>query len=247
MINNEISKTYPYNVTIDMLNEKKIMKPCEYQAIMCDIAEMHLKYLHLNIDDLAKYNMAWVLISSSFEIIQPICEPICIFGHTWYSEQKKLTFRRDFTFTDEAGQTLFNAATFSVLMDTNTRKIIRPVNLPFNVGEPGTILTMEASSKMHNRARMSPCDSRKIYPSHIDSIGHTNNCHYSEFVYDAFNHEELSNLLNLRRMDLYFMSELRLGDKFTMRRGADRDGALIIDGINENTGKESFASKIIFK
>lgn len=247
MINNEMSQIYPYDVTIDMLNENSIMKPYGYQAIMCDVAEMHLKYLHLNIDDLARYGMAWVLISSSFEIIQPICEPIRVLGHTWHSEQKRLSFRRDFSFTDEAGHPFFHAATFSVLMDTNTRKILRPVNLPFELGAPNKNLTMEASSKIHNRADMFPCDSRKIYPSHIDSIGHTNNCHYGEFVYDAFNQQELGNLINLYRMDLYFISELRLGDRFTVRRGTDRDGALIIDGINESTEKESFASKIIFK
>jgi acyl-ACP thioesterase len=208
---------------------------------------MHLKYLRLNTDDLEKYGMVWVLISSSFEIIRPICAPIRVLGHTWNSENSKFTFRREFTFTDEAGETLFNAATFSVLMDINARKILRPVNLPFDLSEPNASFTMEASSKIRNRATMTPCDSRKIYPSHIDGIGHTNNCHYSEFVYDAFTQSEIENLPNLRRMDLYFMSELRLGDSFTVRRGIDDNGALIIDGINESSDKESFAGKIIFK
>lgn len=247
MINNEASKVYPYDVNMSMLNGSGIMKPCGYQSIICDVAEMHLNYINLNMNDLAQYNMAWVLISSSFEIIQPICGQIQVLGHTWHSEQNRLTFRRDFTFTNEAGETLFNAATFSVLMDTNTRKIIRPTSLPFDLGEPKSTFSMEASSKMRNRADMTTCEQRRIYPSYIDGLGHTNNCRYSEFVYDAFNQNEIDNLRSLRRMDLYFMSELRLDDSFTVRRGTGNDGELIIDGINNGTGKESFASKIIFK
>lgn len=247
MDTNEESIIYPYDINMSMLNAEGIIKPGGYQAIMSDVAERHLKYLHLSIDELSKYGMAWVLISSSFEIIRPICGAIKILGHTWYSQQKGLLFRRDFSFTDEAGLPLFNAATFSVLIDLSKRKIIRPVNLPFNMSNPINILAMDASSHMRNKAAMSICDRRKIYPSYIDSIGHTNNNHYSEFVYDAFNESELKNLINISRIDLYFISELRLGDYFTVRRGFENDGTLIIDGLNESTGKESFACKITFK
>lgn len=251
LINNketdELAIIYPYDVSVDMLNGSSIMKPCGYQTIMGEVAEKHLRYLNLTEGELAKYGMAWVLISASFDIINPIHSAIRVLGHTWHSEQKGLTFRRDFAFTDEAGNPLFNASTFSVLLDLNTRKIIKPVNMPFDLGSPVKEFSMEASSRFRNKTSMSPCDSRKIYPSYIDAIGHTNNCRYSEFAYDAFNESEIENLDKMSRLDLYFISELRLGDKFTVRRGIEKGGALIIDGVKENTSKESFACRIEFK
>lgn len=247
MMKNEEAVVYTYDVNVNMLNGSRVMKPSGYQTLMNDVAEMHLKQINLTIDELAKFGMAWVLISASFEIINPICGTICVQACTWHSEQKGMTFRRDFAFTDQAGNPLFNAATYSVLLDLNTRRIIRPTGLPFDLGKPKKMLAMKASSHLRSKANMSPCDRRKIYPSHIDSIGHTNNCHYSEFVYDAFNENEIDNLLNMSRIDLNFISELKLGDYFIVRRGYEEDGSLIIDGINESTNKDSFACRIKFK
>ncbi len=247
MMINEDAIVYSYDVNVNMLNGSRIMKPCGYQTLMNEIAEMHLKQLDLTIDQLAKFGMAWVLISASFEIINPICSTLRVQAKTWHSEQKGMTFRRDFAFTDESGKPLFNAATYSVLLDLNTRKIIPPVGLPFDLGKPRKDYAMKAASRLRNKANMSPCDHRKVYPSYIDSIGHTNNCHYSEFVYDAFNEQEIDDLINMSRIDIAFISELKLGDKFIVRRGHEKDGSLIIDGINETTGKESFACRIKFK
>lgn len=246
-MNNEEAQVYTYDVNVNMLNGDGIMKPSGYQTIMNDIAEMHLKYLHLTIDEISQYGMAWVLVSASFEIINPIRSSIRVLARTWHSEQKGLTFRRDFSFTDESGNPLFNAATYSVLLDLNTRKIVRPVGLPFDLGKPVKGFAMDASSRLRNKTNMSPCDRRKIYPSQIDRIGHTNNSHYSEFAYDAFNEHELGNIANISRMDIYFISELRLGDYFIVRRGYEKDGSLIIDGIKEHHNKESFACRIKFK
>lgn len=245
---NEHSQTYPLDVSMDMLGGSGFMKPVGYQTLICELAERHLKCFHLNIDDLAQYNMSWVLVSSSFEICRPIQGQPRIIGRTWHSAQERLTFRRELTFTDSEGQPLFNAVTFSVLMDLSERKIIRPDTLPFDIGAPHEEFVMEASHKLHTHAQMQPCDTRRIYPSHIDCLGHTNNCRYSEFAYDALTRQELARLDQLRRVDLYFKSELRLGDTFTVRRGLDdaSSNGLMVDGVNNATGKQSFACRMTF-
>lgn len=245
---NEASYTYEYRVSMDMLNGSSLMKPSGYQTIICDVAEMHLSRIHLNIEDLAQYHVAWVLIASSFEIIEPIRSERKVIGHTWHSAQEKLTFRRDLTFTDEDDNPLFNAVTFTVLMDLTSRRIVRPDKAGFAIGEPLPRFTMEAAPKLRCRTEMQSCDHRRIYPSHIDCLGHTNNCRYSEFAYDALTEDELSHLDKLRRMDINFQSELRLGDTFTVRRGhlPDKSSHLIIDGINDQTGKPSFVCQMQF-
>ena len=189
------------------------------------------------------------MISSSFEIVQPIEGQPTVIGRTWHSEQERLTFRRDFSFTGTDGTPLFHAVTFSVLMDTDTRRIVRPDKLPLSIGQPYPQFVMEASHKLHPNGDMQPCDRRKIYPSHIDCLGHTNNCRYSEFAYDTLTSDELRRLDTLRRMDIVYKSELRLGDTFTMRRSAPcvTQGALLIDGVNDATGKQSFICRMTFE
>ena len=247
-IQNEASNTYSYTVGLDMLDGNGIMKPGGYQKIICDVIETHLDRIHLSVNDLSKYNMWWVLVSSSFEVITPIKPEMSLIGRTWHSSMDKATFRRELTFTDLEGSPVFNAVTFSVLLDRSTRRIVAPDNLEFDIGEPFPQFAMEGSSRFRNRCEMHNCDSRRIYPSYIDRLGHTNNCRYSEFAYDALTVNEIDNLAALRRMDLYFMSELRLGDTFTVRRNISEvsTGELIIDGVNDRNGKRSFACKMIF-
>lgn len=248
-LSNETERSYSYDVSMDMLNGDALMKPCGYQTLICEIAERHLRQFHLNVDDLAPYHLSWVMISSSFEIVRPIVGQPTVIGRTWHSEQERLTFRRDFSFIDTDGTPLFHAVTFSVLMDTDTRKIVRPDKLPISIGQPYPSFVMEASHKLHPNGDMQPCDRRRIYPSHIDCLGHTNNCRYSEFAYDALTDDELRRLDTLRRMNIYYKSELRLGDSFTMRRSAPgvTNGELLIDGVNDATGKQSFACRMIFE
>lgn len=247
-LKNEASYSYPCRVTMDMLSGDGVMKPSGYQTLICDVAETHLSRNRLGVDDLAQYNVAWVLISSTFEILHPIRGEQNLIGHTWHSAQDRLTFRRDLTFTDEKETPLFHAATFTVLMDRSARRIVRPDRAGFDVGAPYPVFATEASLKLRIRCEMQPCDTRRIYPSHIDCLGHTNNCRYSDFAYDALTEEEIHRLADLRRMELNFLSELRLGDTFTVRRSAPRieNGELFIDGVNDGTGKQSFACHMTF-
>ena len=196
-----------------------------------------------------KKGMSWVLVSSSVGIIRPIREEMTVIGRTWHSEQDRLTFRRELCFTDEQGKPLFTGVTFSVLMDMNERKIIRPDRLGFDIGVPHAEFLMEASPKLRFREEMQPCDRRKVYPGCIDRLGHTNNCRYAEFAYDALTDGEISSLGRLRRFDMAFKSELRSGESFTVRRSAPEvtQGELFIDGVNDASGKQSFLCRMLFE
>lgn len=246
---NESERSYSCAVGMEMLNGYGVMKPSGYQSLIMEISGRHLRQFAIGEDDLIQKGMAWVLVSSSIEILTPIRGEINLTARTWHSEQDRLTFRRELCFADDQGNNLFNAATFSVLMDMNDRRIIRPDRLNFDIGQPHSQFLLEASPKLRIREEMQPCDRRKIYPSCIDRLGHTNNCRYSEFAYDALTGEEIANLENMRRIDLFFKSELKPGEYFTVRRSSSQveKGELMIDGVNEQTGKQSFACRMVFE
>lgn len=245
---NESERSYSCAVGMEMLNGYGVMKPSGYQSLIMEISGRHLRQFAIGEDDLIQKGTAWVLVSSSIEILAPIRGEINLTARTWHSEQDRLTFRRELCFADDQGNNLFNAATFSVLMDMNDRRIIRPDRLNFDIGQPHSQFLLEASPKLRIREEMQPCDRRKIYPSCIDRLGHTNNCRYSEFAYDALTGEEIANLENMRRIDLFFKSELKPGEYFTVRRSSSQveKGELMIDGVNEQTGKQSFACRMVF-
>ena len=245
---NELSCSYTCNVGMEMLNQYGVMKPGGYQSLVMSIAETHLSQFGLSVDDLLQSGMSWVLVSSSIEIIQPIREELTLYARTWHSEQDKLTFRRELCFADGQGKPLFNAVTFSVLMDINDRRILRPDKLDFDIGQPRGIFLLQASPRLRFKGDMQPCDRRRIYPSCIDRLGHTNNCCYSEFAYDALTDDEIAACENIRRMDIFFKSELKAGEYFTVRRSAPavEHGELIIDGVNDSTGKQSFVCRMVF-
>ena len=246
---NESERSYSCAVGMEMLNGYGVMKPSGYQSLIMEISGRHLRQFAIGEDDLIQKGTAWVLVSSSIEILAPIRGEINLTARTWHSEQDRLTFRRELCFADDQGNNLFNAATFSVLMDMNDRRIIRPDRLNFDIGQPHSQFLLEASPKLRIREEMQPCDRRKIYPSCIDRLGHTNNCRYSEFAYDALTGEEIANLENMRRIDLFFKSELKPGEYFTVRRSSSQveKGELMIDGVNEQTGKQSFACRMVFE
>lgn len=256
---NEYERSYTAVVGMEMLNGGNLMKPSGYQALVMETAERHLRQFSLGVDDLLEKGMSWVLVSSSVAIAQPIRGEITVVGHTWHSEQDRLTFRRELRFTDTEGHPLFDAVTFSVLMNLADRRILRPDKLDFRIGEPHAAFVMDASPKLRVREEMQPCDRRRVYPSCIDRLGHTNNCRYAEFAYDALTEGEIASLDRLRRFDVVFRSELKPGESFTVRRSTPevsfdlpsdlRDtsgGELFIDGIHDDTGKQSFVCRMLF-
>ena len=247
-LTNESACSYTCDVGMEMINGYGFMKPYGYQTLIMEVAGNHLREFEIGVDDLLQKGMSWVLVSSSVEIIEPIRSEMSLKARTWHSKQDRLTFRREFCFTGEDGRPVFNAATFSVLMDIGERRIIRPETLDFDIGQPNRKFVAEASPKLRCRDEMIPVEKRKIYPSCIDRLGHTNNCRYSEFAYDALTDSEVKSLGSMRRWDVYFKSELTSGDAFTVRRSASSvgHGELIIDGVNDSTGKQSFICRAVF-
>ncbi len=248
-LTNESACSYTCDVGMEMINGYGFMKPYGYQTLIMEVAGNHLREFEIGVDDLLQKGMSWVLVSSSVEIIEPIRSEMSLKARTWHSKQDRLTFRRELCFTDLNGNPLFNAATFSVLMDINDRRIIRPDKLDFNIGEAHEEFLIEASPKLRIKDEMQICDKRKVYPSCIDRLGHTNNCRYPEFAYDALTESEIASLNRMRRMDIYFKSELRPGDIFTVRRNAlsAGHGELIVDGVNDETSKQSFICRMVFE
>ena len=250
----EIDRIYEIQLDPSELNGDLNLKPQSYQILYCKIAEIHLKSYNLGTDETMKYGVAWVLISLTIEIKTPIKGICTLYAKTWKSGLQGPYFRRDFVFEDEFGKIYFQGTSFSVLLNMETRKVCRDKKLPFfSLGVSGLNTTegfptwKHAYSKELDQSdiKMEICAKRKVENSFIDMLGHVNNIRYSEFVYDAMDETQIKALDKLSRLEIYFQSELRLGDTFTVSK-SQIDGKLCFRGQNLNTKDTSFYTVMIF-
>jgi len=240
-------KEFVYEIEPDFseLNEYGYLKPYAYQNLFGAIAERHLNRINLNVDTTMKYGLAWVLISISLEIVNPVKGCIKLFAQTWHSQKKGPFFRRELVFKDENGNLIFHGSTFSVLLDLETRTIFRKKETPFYLGSPIQEFTIEASPSFKTDIAFKEVGRRKVYNSYIDYLGHVNNTRYGEFAYDALTDEEKQNLHKMRRYEVFFLSELRCKDIFSVQK-ANIDNRIVIRGVNEISGETSFDVLIEF-
>lgn len=235
----ELDSIYEVETEVSMLNENGVLKPHAYQILFAQIAEQHLNSFHLNAGDTMEYGIAWALISMTIEIEKQVdgCEKL--FAQTWHSQHKGPYWRRELLFKNAAGDVIFKGSTFSVLLDMEKRTVYRKKETPFFIGEPTEIFTTEARPTLKAKLDFTPVEERRVYNSYIDMLGHVNNCRYAEFAYDAFTDSEKAGLTDMKHMEIYFASELRCGDTFTIGK-AYADGRLYIRGHNNTKDDTSF-------
>lgn len=230
---------YEIMTATSYLNQHKQLKPSAYQVLFEQMAERHLSDIGLNVDTTMQYGLAWALVSMSLEVTNPIEENLTLYGSTWYSQHRGPYFRRELLFRDKAGRVMFQGSTHSVLLDMEKRTVFRKKATPFPMPEPTMQFLVEASANFKMEAALQRIEERTVKPSDIDCLGHVNNCRYGEFIYDTFSSTEQQNLKDLRRMDIYFHSELRQNDQFTISKAVE-DKQVYFQGFNKNKDDVSF-------
>ena len=230
---------YELLATASYLNQHSQFKPYAFQSLFEQMAERHLFNLDLNVDNTMNYGLAWALISMSVEVVKPIEKSMVLYGNTWFSQHRGPYFRRELLLKDGSGQVLFKGSTHSVLLDIEKRSVFRKKEVPFPMHEPTEIFLLDASSSFKMNAELETVSERIVQPSQMDCLGHVNNCRYGEFAYDAFTAEEQEKLKDLKRMDINFISELRAGDQFTMKKGYEGN-KMFFQGYNNTKDDVSF-------
>lgn len=235
----ETDFVYEMEVETSDFNEEGVLKPYVYQNLFARVAEKHLKMHNVHVEATMKYNMAWALVSISYEIVRPVKATGKIYAVTWYSQRKGPYFRREILFQNAEGEEFFKGATFSVILDLEKRTVYRKKEVPFLHFEPTGEVAIDARPTLKTPMDYEKLEERVVRNSHIDLLGHVNNSRYGEFAYDVFTEEERNELSQFQRMEFYFQSELRRGDRFSIHQAKEKD-QLMIRGYNETRSCISF-------
>lgn len=168
-----------------------------------------------------------------------------VLAYTWCSELKGIRFTRNYVLTDSNGEILTESKTELVMMDCNTRKIVRPndvagiegflynTELKNGCEYPAKIkVPSEASCVCHRTARFSD----------IDFNGHVNNTVYADIVMDCLPTEYQK--MMPESLEINYVNEVLQGEKMEISVFAKGNEVIVSGKVLD---KQAFLGKIMFK
>lgn len=237
--------TYDLYTELSCLNEQHVLKPYIYQNLFSQVVGRHLKNIGSDFETLGRNDLAWVLVSLSIEVKKPITGAMHLIAQTWYSQHRGPFYRREICVKNEQGEVVFCGSTFSVLFNLETRSVSRQSALPFWLPAPNEEYTIEADPIFRSNLPYEKMEERVMRPSFIDGLGHVNNARYAEFAYDVLTGEELLDMPAMKRMDVYFISELRLHDTLAVLK-AKEGNKIYVRGMSEAKKCTAFETVLWF-
>lgn len=244
---NELDYSYKTYLDVSMFDGSGAMKPDAYQRICVSVVERHLNVIELDVERLiAAYGVSWVILGMTIKIKRPFKPGETITAQTWHTNRNGSIYRRDVILRDDSGETVAIAATFSSLLDIESRRICRDKSVHDKISLPDGEVLFEASSRFKSSLdEFDTVETISVRPNWIDSVGHVNNVRYGEFSYDTLSPEKRLALGHLKRMEIYFTGELTLGDSVIIK-SLDGDSQTIVAGVRASDEKMAFATKLSF-
>lgn len=224
------------------------LKPVSFMNYAQEAAGNHAVYLGFGYDDLIKNNTAWILSRVHVQFIDTPKWREDVTLTTWHKGLNRLFYLRDFILTDEDGRERIKATTSWLVLNLETRKLVRDPQL------------MEEGTVNHENVIEAPADKvvmpKDVEPkfvmkhlvsySDVDMNGHTNNAMYMQWAMDALDYETASANV-LKSLTINFNHETKPGDEVSIYRASvqKEDGLhVFVEGRLEESS--SFIVELLF-
>lgn len=241
---NERDYSYPQQIEVAMYDGNGAFYPAAYQKLMTRAAEKHLENIELDVPRMMRrYGVSWVLLSLSLELRRPLSVTEQLTVRTWATEQHPPIYRREVALYDEKDEMVGAGTTFSTVLDLRTRHICTDRGVLDTIRLPEGEKLLEASSRYTEKPAFTEVERRTARPSWQDGLGHVNNGRYGEIVYDALTVEERRALKQLKRLDIWFLAEMRPGQTFSVQRAEGTD-SVTVKGVLLPEDKPSFVMRL---
>lgn len=199
-------------------------------------------------ENLASFNMAFVLTKVDLKIYSDIKLYDSIIVTTHARPLRGATFLRDFI-VRKNNQICAYASTSWVMFDLKQRTILRPSAIE-SIGTIPTssddIIELPSVRRKVDLTSLFRTDVRKVRYSHLDMNNHLNNTYYADFIFDC-----VSQAKHVTDKGLYFhieyKNEGRIGDSIEMFTSGDlSNGEADIVAINKSTDKVCFNAYVCY-
>ena len=195
------------------------LKPASFMNMAQEAAGCHAVELGFGYDDLIAKNTAWILSRVRVDFLDTPLWREDMTLTTWHKGLNRLFFLRDFIMTDSEGRERVKATTSWLVMNLETRRLVRDPNLM----EDGTICTENAIETPADKVQM-PKDKEPMFVmnhlvsySDVDTNGHTNNAMYMHWAMDAVDYE-ISSQRPVKSFTINFNHETKPGDRVAISK-----------------------------
>jgi len=221
------------------------IKPSAIMGYCQDIATKHADSLGFGYADLFKLNLAWIMIRMSFKVFKnpKINETLLI--KTFCEKPKTLDVNRSYYIYNADGEIVVSASSKWCVIDIDTQKVSRLATLfekyndslyiptePFDDANP----KIQAAPDITHAAEL---PAFMVQVTDLDRNFHMNNARYGDIILNACGVETLKENI-LTRVDLNFISQLFVGDKYEVYK-SKKDNFIFVEA------KKSGSDTVIFR
>lgn len=224
------------------------LKPASFMNLAQEAAGQHAVYLGFGYDDLIVSNTAWILSRMHIEFVDTPHWRDEVILNTWHKGPNRLFFLRDFLLTDTEGEPKVKATTSWLVMNLETRRLVRDPKL---LGE-GSECHEDVIETPADKVQM-PKDVEAVHMfdhmvaySDIDVNGHTNNAMYMQWAMDAVDYDIASGR-PVKSLTINFNHETKAGDVVALYKSiveAEDGRHVFVEGKVADTS--AFCVEILF-
>ncbi len=225
-------------------------KPAAFLRVMEEITVHHSLHLGVDYYSLQEMNLAWILVRTKIRFYEFPPVGTKIIAQTWpRGWQQKIFGMRDYSIANEKGKSVAHATTAWLLVNTKTRRFVKPetltVALPDNEGR---FILEERLDKLTHPVGMSNEHVFKAGYSSLDLMGHVNNTQYMDWLCDCFP-ISFWKKYQFEWMQINYSNEVKPEESIdiTITELDDHKGVFSAVGTNQDTNLTAFEAQFAFK
>ena len=223
------------------------LKPASFMNLAQEAAGQHAVHLGFGYDDLIATNTAWILSRVHIRFVDTPLWKENVILNTWHKGLNRLFFVRDFRLTDKEGRTRVEATTSWLVMNLETRRLVRDPQL--REGSEcleDVIATPAGKVQMPKDVEPQLMFEHLVAYSDIDVNGHANNAMYMQWAMDAVDYD-IASTMPVKEVTINFNHETKAGDVVALYKSIIKteDGRRVyVEGKVGDTS--AFCVEIIF-
>ena len=188
------------------------LKPASFMNLAQEAAGQHAVYLGFGYDDLIATNTAWILSRVHIRFVDTPMWKDDVVLTTWHKGANRLFFVRDFRLTDKEGRTRVEATTSWLVMNLETRRLVRDPQLREGTEcNEDVIATPAGKVQMPKDVEPQLMFEHLVAYSDIDVNGHANNAMYMQWAMDAVDYD-IASTRPVKELTINFNHETKAGD-----------------------------------
>ncbi len=208
------------------------LTPYAILDIFQDIAGEHATKLGLGFHDMISKNLLWVLLRTKYEVVKMPQMYENVIVSTWPEVKGRADMNRDYLIKNDKGEVLIKGKSKWVVIDLNSRRLVRASNVNYPDGEYILENTFDELYKLDDFdiENLTPHLVRTSF-SDLDHNGHVNNASYANYIVDVLN---LKREEKIKTFEINYEKELMQNQCFEVYVKRD-DKVILLKGLKEDT------------